>query len=264
MGLTLIWGTLKIFNYAHGSFITIGAYLTWALVYLLGCDFWISIIIAFFLFLFLGIVLEKTVMGPLLGQGLMPVIIGTLSVSIFVENVILETFGPRIKRLPAISNDVIRFSFITVSVNEVIISILSLSVLIVMGFLLKKTKLGLAMRAVAQDEDAARLMGIKVSNIYLITVALASALAGIAGIFIGARELMTPTLGNWPLLKAFIIVVFGGLGSVKGTILASFIVAQVEVFTALYLGIYWIGPTLFIFMMVGLILKPEGLCGKKR
>jgi branched-chain amino acid transport system permease protein len=262
MGLTVIWGTLNIFSFAHGSFILISAYSCWTVLEVLGIPFLASAIVAVALSFVLGMVLQILAIQPLLKQGLMPIIISTLAVSIFVSNGVLVAFGPRVKRLPDFLPGSYAYSFLAVSNKDIVITITAISILIAVALFLKRTKTGLAMRAVEQDPDASRLMGISVTKIYLLVVALACGLAGIAGVFLGSKQLVSPDMGDLPLLMAFIIVVFGGLGSIKGTIIASFIVAEIQVVAGYFLGTYWVNPTLFLLMMLSLVVKPQGLYGK--
>lgn len=263
MGLTLIWGTLDIFNFAHGAFTAIGAYVTWTVLVSLGLSYVVAVAIALISGFVLGIVLERVAMFPILKQGLMPIILSTFAVSIFIENGLLVVYGPKEKRLPLIWDATFRYYSVAVTGNELLIFVTAIVVLTAMGIFLRKTRMGLTMLAVSQDKEAANLLGIKVPTVYAATVGLATSLAVLAGIFLGAKGLMTPTMGGFPLMKAFVIIILGGLGSIRGTVLASFIVAEIEVLASLLIGAYWSNPTLFLVMMAILIVRPYGMFKEK-
>lgn len=263
MGLTLIWGTLDIFNFAHGALIALGAYLTWALVVSLGFTYVVAMPIVLISGLITGIVLERVAIFSLLKEGLMPIILSTFAVSIFMENGLLAVFGAKEKRLPFIWDATFRYYSIAVTANELLIFATAIVVLAAMAIFLRRTKMGLSMLAVSQDKEAANLLAIRVPTVYAATVGLATSLAVLAGVFYGAKGLMVPTMGSFPLMKAFVIIILGGLGSIRGTVLASFIVAEIEILAGLAFGAYWTDTTLFLVMMAILIVRPYGMFEEK-
>jgi branched-chain amino acid transport system permease protein len=260
LGLTIIWGTLEIYNFAHGAFVAVGAYITWTLLYLAGVPFLLSAILTLVISFFLGIVMYELAIKRV-SSNLMIVVICTMMISTFVENTLLLVIpeGALIKRLPVILDAVYRVGFITINGTELVYTVVAAAVLVFLWLFLKKTRTGLAIRAVNQDKDGAYLMGINVVYICMFIVGLASCLAALVGIFLGSKEVMTPTMGSWPMWKASVIALFGGLGSIKGTVIAAFVISEIESLTALFFGNQWVTPVLFSFLMVLLMLRPTGI-----
>jgi branched-chain amino acid transport system permease protein len=131
-----------------------------------------------------------------------------------------------------------------------------------MWLLLTRTRTGLAIRAVAENQDAAQLFGIGVQKIYIVTFAASAVLAGVAGILLGGLFNISPDMGTDPLLRAFIVVVFGGLGSLPGTIVGAYAVGIIEAFASYYIGIYWTPVVLFLVLIAVLAIRPTGLFGR--
>jgi branched-chain amino acid transport system permease protein len=270
-GLSLCWGTIRVFNFAHGTLLTLSAYLAWYLQTKLAGGFLgfgaIIVIVCGFMFIF-GILLEKLVVEKLIERGnvIILVILTTLAASIFLQNTVLIAFGPRGKQLPKLFSGVAKIGNESlsqaISHQEIMIIILAPCVLLFFWIFLKKTKIGAAIRSVEQNKEAASLMGIDVKWIYSLTFGISTLMAALAGIMFGSAYTMTPTMGMSPLIKAFIIVVLGGLGSIQGTILAAYVVALIEALSAFFIGLFWTPIVLFSLMIIILIIRPTGLLGE--
>lgn len=263
MGLALTFSTLKAFNFSHGAMIGLGAYLTYFFLTTAGVHYSLAIILMILCCLIIGIVIERTILKRLLAKGLMEIIIGTLGIALLIENIVLLTFGGRLKRLPIPIEGAVRLGKGSISYYDLVILGCGLFILAVMAYFLKRTRFGMAMRAVAQDKEASYVVGIPVTKVNMYAFAISVALAGLAGAFMGSVYFMTPSMGSEALTKAFLICVLGGLGSVKGTVLAAYIIGIIESVTALILGIYWTPLVLFAFMMAILIIRPSGLFGEE-
>ncbi len=259
MGLALTFSTLKAFNFSHGAFIALGAYLTHFFLTTVGVPYVLAVMLMIVCCLVIGIVTERTILKRLLAKGLMEIIIGTLGVALLIENIILLTFGGRLKRLPIPIEGAVVLGKGSISYYDLFILACGLFILAVMAYYLKRTRFGMAMRAVAQDKEASYVVGIPVAKVNMYTFAVSVALAGLAGAFMGSIYFMTPSMGNEVLTKAFLICVLAGLGSIKGTVLAAYLIGIIESLTALVLGIYWTPLVLFAFMMAILIIRPSGL-----
>jgi len=262
MGLTLTFSTLKIFNFSHGAFIGMGAYLTYLFLITSGLNYFLSIVLTLLAAFVIGAVIQRSLLNQLLKKGDMQIIIGTLGIALLLENLTLLIYGGRNRRLPLPIEGVGSFLGTNISYSELLIFACALSVLLMMAFFLKKTRLGMAMRAVAQDEDASYVVGIPVKRVNMYAFGTSAALGALAGVFLGSIYFMSPSMGTEVLGKTFIIVVLGGLGSINGTILAAYIVGFVESITQLAIGIYWTPLVLFVLMMLIIILRPAGLFGK--
>jgi len=267
MGLTVVWGVLRIFNFAHGAIVMWGAYVMWYLLIGSGTSLGYlgSFIMLIPISLLIGLAFYGVGIHPLLGRREveMAIVIGTLALGIVLENLALLTFGPRLKRLPPAIPGSSSLAFFNVSNHYLLIIPASIGILAIVGAFLMRTKLGIAMRAVAQDKEACRLVGINVERVFAYTMALSAMLACVSGALLGSIRFITPSMGGDILMISFIVVIFGGLGSIKGTIAAGFFVGLVESFSSLFVGIYWTPPILFLVMMAVLVLRPSGLFGEK-
>jgi len=267
MGLTIIWGIVRIFNFAHGAFYLWGAYVAWVLLIPLGLTSYysVAIIITVVTLFLLGALMAMSVIQPILREPEWATnsILATLGIAIFSENLCLFIFGPRPKKIPPVFEGFVRFGAFTITLHEVIILTAAISSLVVTWLLIKKTKVGLAMQALAQDSEAASLMGINVNRMYIYAIGLGGAMAGVAGVLLGSIYFLTPTVGSTPLLISFIIVLFGGLGSIKGTLVASYIIGIFQTLISLFFGLVWSLPLLFLFLIAMLTLRPQGLMGLK-
>jgi branched-chain amino acid transport system permease protein len=263
-GLTVVWGTVGILNFAQGAFITWSAYAAWTFLVFLGLGYIYGFPAALLLAFALGIICEILVFRQLRDKpnSTYNYIYASAGIGMALETFALLIFGPRRYVLPPIlDGSVDIFGAILTLQNRVVISVSSLTLLVFWAFL-KKNRYGIAMRAVAQDMETARLVGINLETVYLLTIGLGSLMAGVGGVLLAPIYYLWPTLGGIALLKGFIIVVFGGLGSIRGTVLASFILGLVEAFAAFVLGLGWALPVMFLFMMLILIIKPSGLLGQ--
>ncbi|MEO1191561.1 MAG: branched-chain amino acid ABC transporter permease [Pseudomonadota bacterium] len=267
IGLALVWTTLGIFNFAHGAFIGLGAYLAWSLAdpSQLGLGLLAGIALALPILVLVGIASERVAVRPFLGRDnlVLVTVITTLAVASIIENAILLTWGSRAKQLEPLVEGTVSAWGIGVSAHEVAVILIVPFILAAVWAFLQKTRTGTALRAVAQNQNAARLMSIPVTRIFALSFALATVLAGLAGIFLGAVKFMSPSMGADPLVKALIVVIFGGIGSLSGPIRAAYIVGLMEAVLTFSVGIYWTQASLFLVMIAVLMVRPTGLFGKR-
>lgn len=263
MGLTISFSTLGLFNFSHGHFIMVGAFVVWFFMQHVGENFLIAVPLMLILCFALGVVVNQILKIVRVKGTLMDMIIITLAIALLLENIILLIFGGRLKRLPPVMEGNIKLGDIFISIQNVLVIVFALSILIALWYMLRKTKVGMAMRAIAEEPDSSYLVGIPVERIYIYVIGISCCLAGFAGVFIGGIYFITPAMGYGFLTKAFIVCVLGGLDSVKGTIVAGFIVGITEAFTALLVGIYWTPIVLFIVMISIIMVRPSGLFGSK-
>ena len=263
MGLSIVWTTLRFVNFAHGSILTFGAYVMWTLFVYLGVDYRVSFFITIAATFLLAVLLERLFIRPLRVGALREVspLISTLTISLVIQNLLIIGFGGRYKKVPALSEGFIKIGTLGVDLHTLSIGLISLSTLVIFYLYLKWTKVGMGIRAVAQDITAARLMGINIDNVYIFTMGIGGALSACAGILLGSVVYITPTMGGIPGFKALIICVFGGINNVKGTIFGAFIVGVIEAVAQYVLAGFWALPVLFVIMMIVLVIKPEGLFG---
>jgi branched-chain amino acid transport system permease protein len=265
-GLSFVWGTVRIFNFAQGTLMMLGAY---AAFYVtdrseLSAGLFAGTVVAIVALALIGITLYVLIVQPFIGKGQadLMVIMTTLAAATFFENGVSRAAGPRYKNLPHFASGNVQFFNTAVSHQELIIIIIGPSLLLLFALWLKRSKLGTAIRAVEQNRDTASLVGIHIGRVYVIVFSISAALAAIAGVLYGGEFFITPTMGDDPLLKAFIVVVLGGLGSLPGTAVAAYVVALIEAVSSYYIGLYWTPPILFAMLIAVMLVRPSGLMGR--
>lgn len=265
VGLALVWTTIGVFNFSHGVFMMLGAYFTWQLV-AWGLPAYFAFPIAVLAMAVVGWALQASVVRPLIGRPnlVLAVVITTLAAGSLIENGVLELWGPRSKQIPPLVSGNITLGSIGVSLHQIAIILITPLILGALWFFLNRTRLGLALRAVAQNEDASRLVGLNVTLLYGLAFGIAAALAALAGIFLGGYRFMSPVMGADPLLKALIVVVFGGISSVSGPIFAAYAIGFFEAICSYYFGLYWTPALLFAALILTLMVRPEGLFTSSR
>ena len=263
-GLAVVWTTLGIFNFLHGAFIALGAYIGWqfsntdafGLGHVVGLG-------STLLFMFVvGVASQQILIRPFERKEniVVATVITTLAGATILQNLLLVIWGPRSKQITPIASGRLEWGP-SLSWNEVILVLLVVCVLTLVGLFLLRSRTGRSMRAVAQNRQAAELMGLDVPKLYALAFGLSASLAGLAGYFVGSIRFINPTMGADPLMKALVVVIFGGIARFTSPIYAAIIIGLVESFTTYYLGLYWAPAVLFGMMMVVLIIKPAGLFG---
>lgn len=264
IGLTLCWGTTKLFNFAHGSLMTFGAYFAWQFLNQFHLSYAVIIPSLFLFSYLLGIIINRVLVQPAFGKPkfLTYSVIATLCLSLVIENGILTEWGPRVKTIPTIFPGSVTFGLFSTTYDKVFIMALAPSILILLSLFLKRTRIGMAIRAVSQASESARLVGINIARTNDYTLGISSVLACITGVFIGSIYTIVPDMGLTPLLIAFVIVIFGGLGSIKGTIIAAYVVGFITIFSNLFIGLYFTPLLLFAFLFAMIIVWPSGMFGE--
>jgi branched-subunit amino acid ABC-type transport system permease component len=267
VGFTLVYGTLRTLNMAHGVMVMVGGFVAWVAFDKAGIDPWASLLLAFAFTFVLGMAVQRIAVQPLIGRvGVdleMAGFIATLAVAIILQNLALLWYGPRNKAVPPlIGGDIQLMAGVEVTRHSIAMGIIAVTLLLVLGRFLSGSRHGLAIGAVAQDLAAARLMGVPTTRVYLLTMGLASGLAGIAGVLLASVYFVSPNSGDNPLLKALIVAIFGGLGSVRGTIVAAYTIGLLEAGISLWLGVSWSLPLLFLVIIAVLTVRPYGLYGR--
>ncbi|TLY01686.1 MAG: branched-chain amino acid ABC transporter permease [Thaumarchaeota archaeon] len=281
MGLTLIYSTIRILNFAHGAFFMAGAYIVWWLntpesatrlfgtmipVSGLQLPLFVAVIPAVIIIFGAGVVTQKALILPLIRKPntLITTLVATLALATILESVATVIFGGgRFSYAQELVVGNVRFGELIVTYVEIIQFAVAIGVLAALYLFLKKSRIGIGMRAVAQDLDAASLCGINTQTVYLLTFGIGAALAALAGFLLTNTIFLSPSVGATPLTIAFIVVVFGGIGSVPGTVIASYVVALVQQYVTLLLDPSWGLSFAFILMIAVLIIRPRGLFGFK-
>jgi branched-chain amino acid transport system permease protein len=265
-GLSLVWGSLGVFNFAHGVLVMLGAYIAWWISAPegLGLGLAIGIVGSLLSLIVVGVVFYYLLVRSWVGKpnAELAVIMTTVAASIFLQNLVLEVFGGRFKTIGSVVDGTIAIGGTTIDAQNLLCLILAPVLLVGLWVFLTRNRTGLAIRAVAQNQDAAQLFGIGVERVYIITFAASTVLAGVAGILLGGLFNISPDMGTDPLLRAFVVVVFGGLGSLPGTILGAYLIGMIEAISSYYIGIYWTPAVLFVVLIAVLVVRPTGLMGR--
>lgn len=266
LGLTLIYGVLVQINFAHADIVTIGAFVAYFVTPLLGGSYVAGIAAATIVGGILGWLLNSAIFTPLRERGneLLP-LIATIGVSIMLQNVMLTVLGPIPYAFSTpYSDSVIRFGGIFVTVQNLLIVVVSTITIVLLYAFMRFTYTGKALRAVSQDRETAGLMGVNPNFVIMLTFVIASALAGMGGAMLAPVLVLTPFAGTSVIVKAFAIVIIGGFGNIEGTIIAGLIVGFIESFTTQFLDPGLIDIVVFGLLLLTLAVRPTGLIAESR
>jgi len=262
VGFALIFGVARMINLAHTSFLMLAAYGMFFFTTQLGLDLISSIVLSLVLTTLIGVLSYKVFIDRI-REHEVTVLLITIALAMVFQECMLLAFGGHFRTAPSLASGYWEIVGVKVSYQHLLTIGVVLVVLVGIWALLSKTKLGIAIRATAQDTEIANLMGIDVSRILLITMGIAAALAAIAGIMVAPLWTVHPYMWTPPLVTIMAIIVLGGLGSVKGSLIGAFIIAFVEtlVVFALPMGAFLKGAIALLAMVIILVVRPEGLFG---
>jgi len=263
IGLTIIFGVMRVINFAHGDLLMLGMYATFYLFTLGKIDPFLSIIITIPLMFLFGAFLQKFLINRILNALPQNQILLTIGMGLVMSNAIMLAFTSDYKILTTpYSSSSVTILGISISTPLVISFAITVAITIALYWFLLKTDTGQAIRATAQDREAARLMGINVKRMSIIAFGLGAALAGTAGALISPTYYIFPQVGSIFTLKAFVITVLGGMGSIVGATLGGVLIGIAESVGGAYLGSGWKEVIVFVMFLLVLLFKPSGLFGK--
>ncbi|MDR1248574.1 MAG: branched-chain amino acid ABC transporter permease [Treponema sp.] len=269
IGYTMVYGILRLINFAHGDVFMLGGYIAFYAVTVFFMPWWVGFIVAFGLTGIFGIALERVAYKPLRNSPKISIMISAIGASFLMENLATVIFGGRPKGFPVpeLFNHVAHIGSVSAAYISLFIPVLTAVLLAILLIIVLKTKTGMAMRAVSTDLAAARLMGIDVNQIVSFTFGTGSVLAAIGGIMWAIKyPQLNPTMGMIPGLKCFIAAVIGGIGNIGGAVLGGIFLGFIEIMIIAFL------PTLtgyrdafaFVLLIVMLMVKPSGLLGRNQ
>lgn len=263
LGYTMVYGIILLLNFAHGDIIMAGAYISWIAMAQLGIHPALAALLSIVGCMALGVAIDKIAYAPLREAPRLSVLITAIGVSYFLESGSQLIFGADAKVVPAFVNlTTVSVGSVTLSLTAILTVAITCISTVVLTFLVQKTRLGKAMRAVSEDMGAARLMGVNVNSTISFTFAVGSALAGIGAILYSmAYHQATPTMGIMLGTKAFVAAVLGGIGSIPGAVVGGLVVGFVEVAVAALGLSVWQDAVVFLLLIVVLVVKPTGLLG---
>lgn len=269
LGYTMVYGIVKLINFAHGEVMMVGAFTGYFVMSAMGPSY-ISLIVALgasmLVCAILGMTIEKTCYKPLRKAPKINILITAIGVSIFLQNIarVIPVIGPNPKEFPTLPNKIINILGIRISEVQLIVIITSIIIMIILSVIVYGTKTGKAMRATSYDRDVALLMGININRIISITFAIGASIGGVAGVlFAVSYPQVEPYMGIMPGLKAFVAAVFGGIGSIPGAMLGGYIMGTAETLTKGFVSSKLGDAVAFGILIIILIIRPAGILGKK-
>ena len=264
-GLNLIFGVMKIVNFAHGEFLMIGAYITATVFLLTGINPYAIILVSMLALVGIGAAVERLCFRPILGTGKLNEIFLSIGLIYIFQNGAAMIWGDAWQSVRSPYDGItVSVGSLSVPLDYIIIIAFTTAILVALWLFLRKTRIGMEMRATSQNRKGAMLVGIDVERIDIISFGLGCALAAAAGtLWVVSGQVFNPYMGSIPAIKAFAIIILGGLGSIPGAIIGGLLMGIAENGAAFLLGGIWKDAVSFIILIVVLILRPTGLFGEK-
>jgi len=264
VGLSQIFGVIRIIQWAHGEVYMIGAYVGFFLTVYMKLPYLLSLVIATLAMAVFGVIIETVVFRPLRNFPSISTTLGAIGLSVFLLNAANVFFTPEPQRFPLdYVNRIIQVGPLMVTYQRAVVFFISLLLILALSLFIKKTLVGKSMIAMSEDMQAASLMGIDVNFTAALAFAIGSALAGAAGVLISPIFLLYPQMSGIAVAKAFPVVVLGGLGSIEGAILSGYILGLTESLMSGYVSSAYKDLPAFIILILVLYLRPQGLLGRK-
>jgi len=266
LGYTMVYGIIKLINFAHGDIYMLGAYFGYFFIKVLHLNFFIALILAMAVSAIIGVVIEYVAYRPLRHSPRIAVLISALGISFLLENGMTYLYGSDQRSFPqAIKTVQYHFYGIQVSNIQLIIAVTSIVLMLLLTYIVKNTKMGRAMRAVSADPDAASLMGININHTISFTFAFWSAFAAAGGVLIGLYyNSIDPLMGMTPGLKAFVAAVLGGIGIIPGAAVGGWLIGILETMVQATAFSDYKDAIVYAMLIVILLIKPTGILGKNK
>jgi branched-chain amino acid transport system permease protein len=264
-GLNLIFGVMKLVNFAHGQLLMVGAFIAYEATVLAGLNPYLSIFVAMGAVALIGVILEKFAFRRVRGTEKLNEIFISLGLIYVFENVATLFWERNYNiRIPSpLEGLSVSFGEVSIGYDRILAVVIVGVTLIGLVLLTKKTKFGLAMRATSQKSDASMLMGINIKRVYIYTFAIGAALAGAAGALYGILFPFNPAIGALPTIKGFAIIIIGGLGSIPGAVIGGLLYGIAENMAVYLMGGIWQDAIAFTLLIIVLVIRPTGLFGQK-
>jgi branched-chain amino acid transport system permease protein len=262
VGFALIFGVARIVNLSHGAFYMLGAYVTYALFAHFHLPLIVSILGGLTIVFAVALLMDRWIVIRV-RDSMIKVLMITLALSLFFEQIIYQIFGPEQRNIPGLISGKVTLWGVDIAGQRLLALGISFSVILVLWLIITRTKLGNVLLATAQEPEAAQLMGINTQKIFMLTMGISATLAALAGAVVASFITVDPQMGFLPMIKAFTIVILGGLGSVGGSIIAAILIGYTETTVAYLISFNAteLVPLVVIFLV--LILRPSGIFGKR-
>ena len=261
LGLTLIYGILHIVNFAHGEIYMLGAMGVFYGYVVLKLPFAVTLVAILALSLVFGLAVERGFFRSLRGQWLQ-LVVASVGISLIIQSLGWIAFGIQEKNVPSFFTGVVSFAGVRLPTERLVAAAVGVVLVLLLYLLVYRTKVGLAMRAIEEDEETARMLGIDADRVAALACAVGFALAALAGAFVAPIYSLNPGMGLEAILMSFLIIIVGGLGSISGTVLAGLLVGVLQSVGGVLLGAEAAYGLVFVVMIVVLVVRPRGLLGK--
>ena len=260
LGLTLIFSILEVINFAHGEFYMLGGYATYFTFALFGVPYVVALLASIVVVGLAGVVAERLVFRHLRGKTLNAFIV-SLGLLWVLQSVAQLAFGVLDKPVPSAFSGIIRVAGIVITVERFAVVVCAIALIVALYLFLGRTRMGRAMRAVAQDAEGAALQGVNIELVSVLGFAVGCGLAGAAGALLAPVFAVSPTMGALPIVKAFVIIIIGGMGSLPGAVLGGLLLGTLEGVGSLFLGSAAVSVLGFAMVIAVLLVRPRGLLG---
>ena len=269
IGYSMVYGILRLINFAHGDIMTVGVYTILVLITAFGIPLWVTVAISLLMAVAVGLAAERIAYRPLRAAGEETTLVSSLAVSIFLQNLLVMIFSPQRKafHLPDYLSELHQIGTVKLSTMNIITFVSVFIILALLTYMIKKTRIGMAMRACSDNMNASKLMGINITSVVVVAFMIGSALAALSGLMLaGEYKTIDPLMGFVPGLKAFCAAVLGGIGNLGGAVLGGFILGSAEM---LFAGLM---PTeitpyrdafVFVVLITVLLIRPNGILGHR-
>ena len=263
MGFSVIWGVMNLINLAHGSMVLLGAYITYFITSTTGLDPFLTLPLSGIALFLLGFMVQKYLINYVIGGSVFMTLILTFGLDRVLVNLMLLWFTADLRSItPVYARLGFEFSTVRVPYTRLGVFVLALTLTLLLSWLMERTKLGQAIKATSFDKEAAGLVGVDILQVYAITFGIGAAMAGMAGSLITVLFSFSPVLGGTYTMKAFVVVVLGGLGSMPGVVVGGLILGLVENFASVFLEAGYKDAISFILLVGILVLRPRGILGR--
>ena len=264
MGFSIVWGVMNLINLAYGSMIMLGAYVTWLMVMRLGFNPFLALPFAGAALFGFAYALQRLLINRLVSTSIFMTLIFTFGLNMAMINVNLLLFSADIRSLPAmLSDDTLSILGLRVPLGRSVVFLTALLIALALQVLMNRTRLGNAIKATSFDSEAARLSGIDIRHIYALTFAIGGAIAGVTGALVATTYSFSPFAGESYTMKAFVVVILGGLGSIPGAIVGGMLLGVIENLASLLLDSGYRDAVGFGLLLIVLVARQRGIMGKR-
>lgn len=262
LGLTLVFGILEVPNFAHGAFYMVGAFMSYLLMTSLGMNYWIAMLGSAIILAILSVIAERLVFNPLRNASLLHPMVAAIGLLLFIEAGAQVLWGADFRRMPTPYGGVVHIFGATAPIQRLLIIAGAFVLMLALHLFLTRTTTGSSIVATAQNREGAALMGIDANRVSMMTFAISGVLVAVAATLFSPIALVFPAMGNLVVMKAFVIIILGGMGSIPGAIVGGLIIGFAEAFAAFYISTDYKDIVAFVLLVAILSVRPQGLFGQ--